>query len=318
MKILLDNVDITSSSGPNSFAKQLTLQLTNQRHQFITVQEILQGHNIIDRLGVNIPDVHLAFIQQTVNIKNVPLIQRLDGIYYNNDSRYGDWWIQNQPISTTYSNAHGIIYQSNFSKRLVETFFEKKDEEFTTVIGNGVNLDIIKNVNPMQIDDLQDKIVWGCASNWRPHKRLSENIRYFLEVAPSNAIFLIAGDRPQNYIEHERIFWLGNLNWNMLISLYKCIDTFVHLAYHDNCPNVIVDARAAGCKIVCASCSGSPEIAGPDAVVIDEDDWDPQPIELYNPPKLDFTRARKNNIDSSIDIRDVVTRYIDFIKRFVK
>ena len=38
----------------------------------------------------------------------------------------------------------------------------------------------------------KDTEVWSCASSWRPHKRLNENIRYFLEFAPKNSILAVA------------------------------------------------------------------------------------------------------------------------------
>ena len=142
---------------------------------------------------------------------------------------------------------------------------------------------------------------------------MNENIRYFLEHANEKTALIVAGVKSGPYDDHERVLYVGELNWQTLISLYKRASTFVHLAFHDNCANVMIDARAAGCKIVCASCAGSSSIAGPDAIIIDEDDWDPQPIELYKPPRLDFSRVRRNGIESTIDIRDVTKRYTEFL-----
>jgi len=35
---------------------------------------------------------------------------------------------------------------------------------------------------------------------------------------------------------------------------------------------------------------------------------------LYMPPKLDFTRKIVNNVDSSVDIKDVTRRYVDYFE----
>lgn len=311
MRILLDNVNLGSRSGPNSFGRQLTDQLNRDGHNVLNTIELMrQGGKTMQ-----LPDAQLTFIEAMTRIPNVPVVQRLDGIYYNSDSQYGDWWIQNQRIGETYELAKGVVFQSPFSKRLVETFFDAKPDEYTTIIGNGVDLDAIAAIEPINDPGLDKwSEVWVSASNWRPHKRLGENVRYFLEVAPDTAVLVVAGTDRGPHDDHERILYVGELNWQTLIALYKRATTFVHLAYHDNCPNVIVDARASGCHIVCASCAGSSSIAGLNATIIEEDDWDPQPIELYKPPQLDFARARQNDIDSNIDIKDVTRRYVEFLE----
>jgi glycosyltransferase involved in cell wall biosynthesis len=312
VNVLLDNVDLTSSSGPNSFAYQLVHQLVTCGIGVFDLRACIARRTKIDVL----PDIHLAFIEANITGK-MPLIQRLDGIYYNSDQQYGDWWTQNKLISETYERAAGVIFQSHFSRRLVETFFGSKHD--TVVICNGVDIDTINTIDidvTLNIPTSGD--MWMSASTWRPHKRLSENVRYFLEHSSENDTMVVAGhvDRDLMVI-HNRVLYIGECSRDRLLSLYKRAKYFVHLAYHDNCPNVVVDARAAGCHIICASCSGTPEIAGLGATVIVDDDWDPAPIRLYEPPMLDFTRNRINCIDSSINIVDVTRRYVDFMRRFM-
>jgi hypothetical protein len=82
------------------------------------------------------------------------------------------------------------------------------------------------------------------------------------------------------------------------------------LALLDHCPNVVVEARASGCKIVCSSAGGTKEIAGPDSIVVGDVDWDWKPFELYKPPPLDFSRIVPSaDAGQSIDIADVATLY---------
>ena len=63
----------------------------------------------------------------------------------------------------------------------------------------------------------------------------------------------------------------------LFISLLSA--AFIHLAWLDHCPNVVVDARAAACQIICSSAGGTKEIAGPSAIVIEEDEWDFEPVD---------------------------------------
>ena len=91
-----------------------------------------------------------------------------------------------------------------------------------------------------------------------------------------------------------------------LLSLYKRSTTFLHLAYLDHCPNVVVDAQAAGCRIVCSSSGGTSEIVSK-GIVINEAEWDFKPTKLYKPPLMDFDNCSevsshqcedfKNNIE---------------------
>lgn len=314
MRILLDNVNLGSTSGPNSFGRQLTNELLNQGHETINTIDLLK---LGKRIQLTPPEIQLAFIEFQLQFDaTMPVVQRLDGIYYNSDSQFGDWWVQNQRINQTYERANGIIFQSQFSKRLVQNFFGEKDN--TIIINNGVNLKVIDEIQPIENEEI-DKFdnLWVCASNWRPHKRLSENIRYFLEHSGENDALIVAGTNTGPYHDHPRITYAGELNWRTLISLYKRAKYFIHLAYHDNCPNVVVDARAAGCHVICASCGGTSEVAGADATVIVEEDWDPKPIELYKPPQLDFTKKQRNGNESSIDIVDVTRKYVDFMQQTI-
>jgi len=68
----------------------------------------------------------------------------------------------------------------------------------------------------------------------------------------------------------------------------------------------VVDAQAAGCKIVCTSSGGTNEIVN-SGIMVFEDEWKFNPIKLYYPPQLDFTKIteiyshqcedKKNNIE---------------------
>ena len=42
--------------------------------------------------------------------------------------------------------------------------------------------------------------------------------------------------------------------------------------------------------------------------------WDFEPVELYNPPPLDFSKKIKNNWDIDYNMRSVAQKYIEFMK----
>jgi len=297
MNIHLENVNLQSTSGPNHFASKLIKYL-----------DATFDHD-------KDPDARLCFIEShRREFDNVPLFQRLDGIYFN---KAQDYKKQNRNIKRTYDNADGVIFQSNFNKQLITKYFG--EHKNSTVIHNGADVKYVESIKPLKgmLDDYER--VWCCASSWRPHKRLNANIKYFLEYSSEKDCLVIAGviqpSTLRNYplMSHPRVLYVGEINIEHLTALYKRADYFIHLAWLDHCPNVVVDARTSGCQIICSSAGGTKEIAGPDAIVIEEDEWDFEPVKLYEPPAMDFSKKIKNNYDNDYDMRKVAKKYEDFI-----
>ena len=301
MKILFDNVNLNSTSGPNGFDKKLTFSLEKNYGVFPTIGPTNEKDF----------NVQLSFI--TATCKAAPIVQRLDGIYFNSEQNYRSL---NTPIYETYKLADSVVFQSNFNKKLTESYFGTHDDAY--VISNGTSEETISKIKPLVIPQLSDyDEIWSCASSWRPHKRLKDNVEYFLEFAPKNSCLVIAGENPDYTISNPHIFYAGHLNWANLIGLFKISKTFIHLAWLDHCPNVVIDARTAGCNIVCSSTGGTREIAGKNAVIAVEDDWDFTPIKLYKPPKIDFSNLKINELESNISIDHTTTQYMNVFERFL-
>ena len=248
MKIFTHNFNPESNSGPNKFTRTLFQKLIKDNKVSLSNQKEA--------------DVEFCVIQQqTAMVK--PMVLRLDGIYFNSEQEFNK---QNTPIKFAYDNAASVIFQSNFNKKLTESWFGPHKNGH--VIHNAADPSFINH--PLIIEGYKNtkwpwtegKEVWSCAASWRPHKRLKDNVRYFLEFAPKEAVFAIAGglsmDEAKEYLAmSDRIYYLGELSYQNLVCLYQRSSTFVHLAYLDHCPNVVVDAQEAGCKIICSSTGGT-------------------------------------------------------------
>lgn len=307
MKILIDGADPRSQSGPNSFARKLFDSLTDL------------GHAVTYDVDVNFwaPEVRLTFIQG--RDMNLPTALRLDGIYFNTRQ---NWQEMNEGIRLSYKRADLIIHQTEFDKRLIERYFGEHPR--TAVIRNGADTRKTMSAAPLVHPALDSyEQTWVCASSWRPHKRLDENIRFFRENAGDRDCLVVAGDTSQvsrtlEGIDTSRVFFTGDIGQDTLTSLYKRSSHMIHLAWLDHCPNVVVDARAAGCRIVCSSAGGTEEIAGRDAIVIEEDVWDFSPVDLYSPPALDFSRRRSGTFDHDLDMMSVADRYAQSLREIAR
>ena len=77
MNILFENVNMNSHSGPNSFAKKLK--------KFLKKSDNNIGE--ITTAGFS-PDIQLSFISTFSRRKSIPVVLRLDGIYFNSAQSY--------------------------------------------------------------------------------------------------------------------------------------------------------------------------------------------------------------------------------------
>tara|TARA_R110000824_G_scaffold335251_1_gene521811 strand:+ start:8390 stop:9280 length:891 start_codon:yes stop_codon:yes gene_type:complete len=296
MRIFFENVNLNSTSGPNSFAKKL-VKYTYQHK-----------HTVTNRLEE--ADVHLCFIESRMSAPNIPLFQRLDGIYFNKTQ---DFESQNSNIKKTFHRANGVIFQTQFNKDLTFKYFGEHAN--TKIIHNGADIELIPGIKPLVHSKLKNyDNIWACASKWRPHKRLSDNINYFLEHSGANDCLVVAGHTDWR-LKNERIIYIGEVSQLQLLSLYKAAKYFIHLAWLDHCPNVVIDSRACDCQVICSSSGGTKEIAGLDAIVIEEEQWDFKPVRLYEPPQMDFSRNISNSFDSDYDMKNIAKEYCDFLGR---
>lgn len=295
MNIFLENVNLGNSSGPNSFANKMVPHVFSLGHQITSLENA---------------DVSLCFIESHNRDIKIPRVQRLDGIYYN--IRF-DFEKQNENILRTYKESNGVIYQSEYGKKLITNYFGEHDNY--RIIQNGADTQTIDNTPALNKTIKGD--IWSCAASWRPHKRLSENIRYFLEHKQEDDILIIAGETPK-IVEDDRIVYVGNLSQTQLYSLYKASRYFIHLGWLDCCPNVVVDALACGAQIICTTSGGTKEVAGESAIIIEEEEWDFKPLDLYNPPKLDFTNKTSTTYKFDYRIQNVTEKYVTYMQEFLK
>ena len=303
MKIFPHNFNPQSNSGPNKFTRQLFNQM--QKEYGVRYTNNQQE-----------ADVEFCLIQQVVH-KVKPMVLRLDGIWFNSEQNYKE---QNKLIEFSYKNADAVIFQSVFNKKLTEAWFGKHKNPH--VIHNAADLKQIERANAAFWNNTfgKETEVWSCASSWRPHKRLNENIKYFLEFAPKDAILAVAGkgsaSERSNHRINKRIKFLDELDYMSLLSLYKRSSTFIHLAYLDHCPNVVVDAQAAGCRIICSSSGGTSEIVEKGTIVV-EDEWDFKPCKLYQPPKLKFDSFKHFSMTKNRNIVNCSKKYYDILKEII-
>lgn len=303
MKIHLSNVDLSSRTGPNSFAGRLVEKLKNFGHEIVDYSEEYE--------------CMLAFIEpRTEPRPDSRLIQRLDGIWFKPD----EFETKNRLIKKTYEKSNHIIFQSEFDKKMVEHHWGQSRS--SSVIHNGIKIEKIEVRNP-QIKEIRSRFekIFVSSASWHRQKRLKENTELFLNTSESdpNSCLIVLGKNPDFLVSHPRVFYTGEIDHHSCLEIYAISDWMIHLAWLDHCPNVVVEALSQGCPIICSSSGGTPEIVKENGIVIDEKFTYNFELTNYDDPPPISCKAdlsRKITVSAEyLDIEKVAKRYESVITK---
>lgn len=266
------------------------------------------------------------------NYYNKPYVLRLDGIYYSQTKTKPSFYELNKPIHSSIEGASGVIYQSQFSKTLVESYFGKQRLP-STIITNGSPLMIGGDKQSIQreLGIPQNRFYLITAATWRRHKRLPEIIKLVehLHNIDNRFALLIVGKvaSPSN---RPFILYTNHIKPKNVYKYYQAADLYVHLSWLDNCPNTVIEAIACGLPVVCSNQGGTKEIIQNNkAGIVSECDQEVNyfEVDLDTPPIPDYEvlikdilnisehieAYKKKTIFTKINIKYVAKKYANFI-----
>ncbi|MDA8687848.1 glycosyltransferase family 4 protein, partial [bacterium] len=265
----------------------------------------------------------------TRSIFDFPYILRIDGIYYDKKNTYGENQKLNEKIYKSIEKASGIIFQSEFSKKLVESHFGKINNK-TTIILNGAKID-----NGDYISNFSQKKTIVCSANWRPIKRLQSIIDTVKKLRQNiDCQLYILGDFNNIDIgEYDYIYRLGDQPSSVVYDYLRKANLFIHLSWLDSCPNSVIEAISQNVPVICSNLGGTPEIIkasrGGIISVCDDNINLKDLMDLHNPPKPNIdvivndalkilsngsSYTKKIKTDT-IDIVNVAGEYVKFCKK---
>lgn len=278
MKVWIRHLDVTKIGGPYSFSAAMTSWL---RSQGTAVTADYAERDIDVALAVNIieSDELRAFKR-----RRVPIVQRVDGVPFNTPGT--DFIQQTARLRRCYETADAVVFQSHFAKEMVEQTLGAVGCEHR-IIYNGADLDLFL---PGERGVKSDTLTLVCAAVWRPHKRLAATIAGFLrfhEREPRSRLVVIGPtDRAtEEVVHHPAITYRGALSREETARVLRSADIFLHLAWLDCCPNVVLEAQASGLPVICANGGGSREVVVTESgLVIESDPGDtPPPVaDIYD------------------------------------
>lgn len=286
MRLHFSNVNFSSNTGPNSFGSRLADALTRRDYKIVSEKDDY--------------DIFLCFIEPaSVPKDNSKLIHRLDGIWFKPDQ----YETHNLRIKWAYDNAHHVIWQSEFDKIMTEKWWGQKTG---SVVHNGITMQPVKISDDLKNLKRQSNRIFSCSANWHRQKRLKENIQLFHKLANNNDRLIVLGSNPDYFVDDPRIIYAGPQPHHICLQIYSISDWFLHLAWLDHCPNVVVEALSQGCPVICTESGGTKEIVRNNGLILREKHpYNYQLCDYDAPPDIDFD-------DFSLPVRPTISNdYLD-------
>ena len=307
MKIHLDNVNMSSNSGPNSFGKRLAMGLIESGHEV----ELYDGKN---------SDVSIVFIEPTGRHLAKKVIQRLDGIWFSPE----EFETKNSSIKKLYHVADGVIWQSEFDRGMTTKWWGNPKNG--TVIRNGINAPEIKKFQIPALEQIRQhyEMLFVCSANWHPQKRLMANIDLYKHLRSfySSAALIVLGSNPIK-VADPHIFYAGSQPHEVCLEIFSAANWMLHLAWLDHCPNTVVEALSQGTPVICSEQGGTKELVQDFGVILKEkNEYNFELTNYDNPPILDLTQINKklpekeklgNPFDVTMD--RTMKEYLSFLER---
>ena len=277
--------DQRGMGGPTTFARKLGQALRDRGLQVVaTCSEDC--------------DVLLAIVSAPLQTLaqarhwGVPVVQRLDGVYYWAVSGWR-WPMLNWPIWMTYRFfADRVVFQSEYSQRMCERFLGLPRCP-TSIVYNGVDLDLFTPNG--EAEKLTEGMVMLCllATFWRESEILPVVETYDLLRAEWQDVQLVVVGKLVPSITHilknrSDICWMGRVPHDQLPATYRGADLMLSSKLRSACPNAVIEAMACGLPIACYESGAHRELIGDEAgICVPLDDE-------YGPfPELDCTALAK-------------------------
>jgi glycosyltransferase involved in cell wall biosynthesis len=269
-------------------------------------------------------DVSLNIVKLKHERSDIKVL-RLDGVCFD---RQVNFRRKNLELRKSARGADGVIYQSQFSKSMCDTFLGVACCPHT-IIYNGADLKFYEDVRPAKVNH---KNVFLAVSRWRVFKRLEETIQCFVAAGVDDSVLYVAGHLKDSginaykYDHTPNVIFLGEVNQKTLASYFKVAKASIHLSWFDSCPNSVVEAVAARVPVICGNIAGPKEIVIPSGGYCCEIDepYKYNTVDVYNPPPINkdevITAMRlcaKEELDimnSHVDIKHIADKYLQFFK----
>ena len=274
------------------------------------------------------------------NRYSIRTILRVDGFYVPDDTvddnyqhgiEYRRWF--NTRLGRDLALVDHVIYQSQFSKRICDSYFQKREAHYS-IIPNGTNLLHFKPSDDGLKNEVLKLVVLG--KHYPKHLLLALDI--FQRVLQKQPVeLLIIGPMRDGsggvnmFIESQelkaglkaRITCVGTVSFEKLPALLRSSDIFLHVKVGDCCPNAVIEAMGCGLPVVCPAWGGTQELVGEAGVSVDGPPWDidegliqgmTEAVFKIQSDLLFYKRRARERTLREYDIPNVTKCYLDVLE----
>lgn len=189
--------------------------------------------------------------------KGMPKMLRVDGCYLW-ETRRTLW--RNRLQRASIKRSDGVIWQSEFSQRTVSRVLGIRPKREWVIFNGAPQLPELDTSSPGP----PYRVV--CSARWegRPHKRLHDCVAVAAAATRANMPiewwFCGYGAEPTSRHCPKPLHFAGRLNSSALECVLRGCHVMLNLSYADWCPNAVVEALMAGCRVVINNESGAAEL----------------------------------------------------------
>jgi glycosyltransferase involved in cell wall biosynthesis len=241
------NENTRGIGGPSTFMINLREYLLETGYSFIEDRRDYKNADSIF-FPISFNSKILEFFKK----KNLPVIQRLDGVYY--PSKHGLKYIYfNRQLKKDYLKySDFIIFQSRYSRTECFTMLGEIDKSKYRIIYNGTDKNVFCPGNK-KFD--KNKIVFTATGSFR-NKDMIEPVVMALDLLSKKysiefrVIGPIINNEVRRYTNRSYIKCAGDMDKKGIAGQLKETDILIHCQLNPACPNSVIEAISCGIPVV--------------------------------------------------------------------
>ena len=233
--------------GPATFMNNLQEYFIKKSYKFISEKE-----NYEEADSIFFPISFDRKILDDFKAKRLPIIQRLDGVYY--PSKHGlKYLYYNREMKIEYLKySDFIIFQSEYSKIECFTILGKIQKEKYRIIFNGTDKSVFY---PKNKTFNRNKIVFTTTGSYR-NKDMIEPVVLALDAIMNKYNFELRVIGPvtdteaRKLMERKYIVCPGAMNKEEVAKELQKTDILIHCQLNPACPNSVIESVSCGVPVV--------------------------------------------------------------------
>jgi glycosyltransferase involved in cell wall biosynthesis len=280
-------------------------------------------------------DIDLHVTKKNYDVRNAKIkVVRVGPVTY--DSNMPTYNL-NADIRHYMKSCDGIVYQSDFSRKAINSLVWNNKKTPYRIIHNGADPDYYKNLKPYET--MYKVNFLASTREWVWEKRLDQIVDAFMDADIPESCLWIAGrvwkdemrfPKSQRFLEYNthmtNIRFLGDCDDAALGRLYRMATAMIHAVYIDACPNAVAEAMCAGCPVIMNGCGGQFEMSNMERYKKYQS-WNYRVRNRRKQPAIDkdwlvqamrdIAQKRPTVDYNAVDINTIAERYIEFFEELL-